>query len=130
MRKGIIIVIILSLVLGAGVGYTIAPREVIEGVDPVFHPQQIDQLEDLIAELEANNTLLQGQVADLNDTIALLESQLDIRLINISFSKTEHTRGVFIDLIEGANEAVYVMVMALTADELADSLIAAHIIAG
>lgn len=79
LRKGsIIAIIIITLVLGVGVGYTIAPREVIEGVDPVLHQQQIDQLEDLIADLEENNTILQGQVADLNDTISLLEAQIDI----------------------------------------------------
>lgn len=127
LRKGSIIAIILSLVLGAGIGYTLAPREVIEGVDPVLHQNQIDQLENMIVGLEANNTLLRGQVADLNDTISLLEAQLDIRLINISFSRTEYARGVLIDLIERANKTIYVMVMALTADELADSLIAAYI---
>jgi len=44
-------------------------------------------------------------------------------LIAVSFSRYEYTRGVLTDLIDSANQTIHVMVMALTADGLADALI-------
>lgn len=75
---------------------------------------------------EVNN--LTTQVASLGRQVTELEVRLaeEPNIIAVSFSRYEYTRGQLVDWISKANKTVYVMVMAFTADQLADALITAH----
>jgi phosphatidylserine/phosphatidylglycerophosphate/cardiolipin synthase-like enzyme len=50
-----------------------------------------------------------------------------MRLVAVSFSRTEDTRGLLSSLISSANRTLRVMVMAITSDALAEALIRAKI---
>jgi len=90
---------------------------------------QIVLKEDEISLLKSQIRNLENEVQRLNAEIVALKAQmepLDFQLIAVSFSRTQYTCGLLRDWVSRANETIYVMVMLITADDLADALIAAQ----
>ena len=90
-------------------------------------------LEKKLSDLEEEIDGLSKQVIKLNDEKEVLEekifelrSKMNVTLIAVSFSRTEDTGSLLQYWIDRANNTIYVMVMCITQDELADALIEAH----
>ena len=90
-------------------------------------------LEKKLSDLEEEVNGLSKQVIKLNDEKEVLEekifelrSKMNVTLIAVSFSRTEDTSSLLQYWIDRANNTIYVMVMCITQDELADALIEAH----
>ncbi len=96
-------------------------EEELEGREATIETLQ-GELEDKEAEIESLERQLSGLEAELSE----LRRQLNITLIAVSFSRTEDTSSLIKSWIDRANESIKVMVMLITQDELADSLIDAH----
>jgi len=94
--------------------------------------QENTNLKNQVTALESENTDLKTQITTLQNQVTNLQTQLanientNPRLIAVSFSRYEDTRSLLINWISRANKSIYVMVMCITADELADSLIDAY----
>ena len=94
--------------------------------------QENTNLKNQVTALESENTGLKTQITTLQNQVTNLQTQLanientNPRLIAVSFSRYEDTRSLLINWISRANRSIYVMVMCITADELADSLIDAY----
>ena len=125
--------VLIGLVVGVLVAYAATPdvsaleerirelEEELEGREATIEALQ-GELEDKEAEIESLERQLSGLEAELSE----LRGQLNITLIAVSFSRTEDTSSLIRSWIDRANESIRVMVMLITQDELADSLIDAH----
>ena len=125
--------VLIGLVVGVLVAYAATPdvsaleerirelEEELEGREATIEALQ-GELEDKEAEIESLERQLSGLEAELSE----LRGQLNITLIAVSFSRTEDTSSLIRRWIDRANESIRVMVMLITQDELADSLIDAH----
>ena len=129
----LLIGVLIGLVVGVLIAYAATPdvsaleerirelEEELEGREATIEALQ-GELEDKEAEIESLERQLSGLEAELSE----LRGQLNITLIAVSFSRTEDTSSLIRRWIDRANESIRVMVMLITQDELADSLIEAY----
>jgi len=125
--------VLIGLVMGVLIAYAATPdvsaleerikelEEELEGREATIEALQ-GELEDKEAEIKSLERQLSGLKAELSE----LRGQLNITLIAVSFSRTEDTSSLIRRWIDRANESIRVMVMLITQDELADSLIEAY----
>jgi len=88
--------------------------------------ERIGELEDVLKACETIIGSLEFEVELLQAEVLELRSAVDITLVAVSFSRTGSTSSLLQYWIDRANETVYVMVMVITQDELADALIEAY----
>jgi len=126
--KSILIGVVIGLFAGAVIGFALTPTTDISSLE-----SQIQQLQQQISTLEASIKnkddlvdTLESHVTSLENEISYLKTLEDISLVAVSFSRTEDTSQLLQYWIGRANETIRLMVMLITQDELADTLIAAN----
>ena len=118
--------------LSSKIDELIAERDALKGKLSEYETT-ISDLNDEIDELTDELSKLSGQIDELNaekdslmKKLLELRSKMNLTLIDISFSRTEDTSSLLQYWINRANDTIYVMVMCITQDELAEALINAH----
>jgi len=88
--------------------------------------QQVSILEASVNSADFNINLLTEEVASLESEISDFEAPVEFEFVTVSFSRPEDTSSLLQYWIGKANVTIQLMVMLITQDELASSLIDAH----
>lgn len=88
--------------------------------------QQVSVLEASVNSADFYINLLEEEVASLESEISDFEAPVEFEFVTVSFSRPEDTSSLLQYWIGKANVTIQLMVMLITQDELASSLIDAH----
>jgi hypothetical protein len=100
--------------------------EALSQEDYIELQQQVSILEASVYSADFNINLLTEEVASLESEISDFEAPVEFEFVTVSFSRPEDTSSLLQYWIGKANSTIQLMVMLITQDELASSLIDAH----
>ena len=122
MDKKIFGVIVITLLVGVSVGYFASTIPLQTRIDELA--TQVTALETQINELQESLNNKSAQIAQLEDTIAALQAEMEI--LGVYFSPDGECESQVIYWISQANTSIHILIYSFTLDSISDALIEAH----